>query len=135
MLSAGKFATKSSTRYLLCLALCFFMLFQTNGNPQNLNFLAEKTAENKKEETRTEKETEEEKGGEQNQIGKSKKIKRQLLPPPDLAPYLVFTFRTSFLSVWANPKKDFFSCFLQKVDLFATSPRYLHFHSLVFYEI
>lgn len=135
MLSARKYAKKGSTRYLLCLAICLFMLFQGNTNPQNFNFFAEKTTENKKEESRTEKETEDEKGGEQNQIGKSKKIKRQLLPPPDLAADLVFVFETYRICEWSSIELDLFGHFAQTSDLFAALPRYLHFHSLVFYEI
>ncbi len=135
MLSAGKYAKKGSTRYLLCLAICFFMLFQTNSNPQNLNFVAEKTAENKKEETRTEKETEEEKGGEQNQIGKAKKVKRQLLPPPTHEGNLEFVFEILLASQWFQAKLDLSGNFVQTFDRFAALPRYLHFHSLIFYEI
>lgn len=135
MLSARKYAKKGSTRYLICLVISVFMLFQGNSNPQNLNLLAEKTAENKKEETRTEKETEDEKGGEQNQIGKSKKIKRQLLPPPTLFADLAVVVKISWFHEWSSPKLDFFGHFAQTSDLFAALPRYLHFHSLVFYEI
>lgn len=136
MIRVSKYVKECLTSQFLGLVLGIFLLFPSNISTNKYILLVEKTAENKKEETRTEKETEDEKGGEQNQFGKSKKVKRQQTPPPppDLSECLVSTFSSLVPSPKCIVKNDFLVDFSQKIDLFSHSPRYLRFHSLVFYE-
>jgi hypothetical protein len=130
--------TKKKSRQIFCLLLVFFMFFlQGSANIQTLSFLSEKTAETEKEENRTEKESEDDTDGEHASIGKSKKAKKITYP---YFSFLLFQYKNTphlelppnyCINIWVTYKNLFFNPYTPL--LFAT-PRYVAFHSLVFYE-
>lgn len=130
--------TQKKSRQIFCLFLAFFMFFlQGSANIQTLSFLSEKTAETEKEETRTEKESEDDAEGENASIGKSKKAKKITLPHSSFllfqhknSPHLQFS-QNYLANEWAIYKSLCFNPYTP--SLFAT-PRYVAFHTLIFYE-
>jgi hypothetical protein len=130
--------TKKKSRQIFCLLLAFFMFFlQGSANIQTLSFLSEKTAETEKEETRTEKDSEDDSEGEHASVGKSKKAKKITLPHFSFlifqyknTPYLQFP--QSFLAnEWTIHKS---LCLSPYTPLIFATPRYVAFHTLIFYE-
>ncbi|KOY87543.1 hypothetical protein AD998_16620 [bacterium 336/3] len=130
--------TQKKSRQIFCLFLAFFMFFlQGSANIQTLSFLSEKTAETEKEENRTEKESEDDAESEQTSIGKSKKAKKII---PLHFSFLLFQYKKSsylplpqiyFNNDWTIKKSLCFNPYTP--SLFAT-PRYVAFHTLIFYE-
>jgi hypothetical protein len=124
-------------RRFFCLLLVFFMFFlQSTANVQILNFFPEKTTETEKEESRTEKESEENLDGESSHIGKSKKAKKQLLPPPTILTEAVSEKRYVGGFFLEFPQElNVRPSFYPRFSVFFSTSRYVVFHSLVFYEI
>ncbi|MCU0439650.1 MAG: hypothetical protein MUC49_17305 [Raineya sp.] len=113
----------------------FFL--QGSANIQTLSFLSEKTAETEKEENRTEKESEDDTEGEHSSIGKSKKAKKITFPHFS---FLLFQYKNTpylelppnyLINEWTTQKT---LCFNPYTPVLFTTPRYVAFHSLVFYE-
>ncbi|TAD97985.1 MAG: hypothetical protein EAZ97_11545 [Bacteroidetes bacterium] len=132
MLLEKKYAKKHNTRHFLCLAMIFFMLFQSNNSLYFTSSFIQKVTE-KKEENQTNKE--EKQTEEENKIGKSKKIKRQQIYSlcfsgdlPQIS-HVLFSFTHLFFNI------NDLGYLLRIPDLLANLPSYLRFHALVFYEI
>jgi len=130
--------TQKKSRQILCLFLAFFMFFlQGSASTQGLNFLSEKTTETEKEENRTEKDSEDDKEGEQSSVGKSKKAKKLTLPHFSFLFYqskrhFYFSPNYILLNDWIGHKNR---CFNPYTPLLFATPRYVAFHTLIFYEV
>jgi hypothetical protein len=118
---------------LFCSVLVFLLFLQqsTNSTPYVSSSLLKSV--NTEEESRIEKEVEGNKEGTQASIGRFKKIKKQPFPLPIKFEKVSLDDSLFFqLHFWVVPLSLLSHVYL--TDFFAFLPRYIAFHSLVFYE-
>jgi hypothetical protein len=99
------------------------------------NIISEKTTETEKEEKRIEEETKESLNGENCFVGKTKKYKKQAFPPEPVVLQEIIGNKKifiSFLSDLSESGEQFIR--YNTPTAFAVTPRYVVFHSLIFYE-
>jgi len=118
---------------LLSFALIFLFLsaqYTMQGFVGNIIF--EKTTETEKEEKRTEEETKESLDGENCFVGKTKKYKKQSFPPQPVVLQETIYNKKIFISSLSESGEQFIR--YNTPTAFTVTPRYVVFHSLIFYE-